>query len=166
MKKVTWENLTIDVDIIDYHMAFAEWKSFLEGKFSPIMVTKFGDMFFQREDGKVYFLDTNDGGIEDIGLLYDAFGSFINRPEVIELYLYSNLVFDLINNDMELSGNQSYMFSIPLMLGGKECKDNVIVMDLVLGNSLKGQMFNQLKDKPEGYQITGFKYAERKTDHE
>ena len=160
MRKVTWDDLTMNISDNDIHSLYEDWTWLVTGMIKPLMVTKFGDLFYQTEDGNVHFLDTIEGRIVDICSSENEFVTFINQNENVENYLLSYIVFDLVNQDKIPNKQQCYSFVLPPILGGKIESGNVQIMDFVVSVSLTGQIHRQVKDLPEGAQILGFKIEE------
>lgn len=160
MRKVTWDDLTIDLTNIDVREVYEDWNWLVNEKIMPLMMTKFGDLFFIKENGKVYFLDTIEGEVKSICNSKEEFVAFINQKENIENYLLSYIIVDLINNNHIPSSKECYSFETPPILGGKIEADNVTIMSILVSISITGQIHRQVKDLPEGAAISGFKICE------
>jgi hypothetical protein len=159
MKKITWDDLIINMIDVDVKKVYEDWLWLLNGKLQPLMITKFGDLFFKREDGKVYFLDTIEGKIVDICSSENEFSKFINLKDNIENYLLSYIIVDLINQDKIPQRYECYSFIKPPILGGKIEYDNVNVMSLAVNVSIAGQIHRQLENMPEGTTVSEFKIS-------
>ena len=159
MRNLTWDDITIDFSEINIPELYSHWSwlfDFTE-PIRPLMMSTFGDLFFQKKDMKVYFIDTIEGTLSEFAESESEFIKLINTPENIENFLLSNLVLTLIENNKILTKGKSYSFEIPMILGGKETTDNVEISDLVVWVSIIGQIHKQVKDLPIGTKISGFK---------
>ena len=158
--KLTWADLIIDFTNLNVLHLYESWNWLLDGKFRPIMMSTFGDLFYQKEDGKIYYLDTIEGHESCIADSEKGFVDFINVVENQENYLLSFLVFELKDKGLNITENQCYGFKIAPILGGKIEFENVEVMDLAVWLHIIGQIHFQVKDLPEGTEITEFKIIE------
>jgi hypothetical protein len=157
-RSVSWDDLTIQVsNISNVTEVYSDWAWLLgDEEIRPIMITKFGDMFYRRLDGQVYFLDTMEGKISCICGSNEDFNAFINKTENIEHYLMSNLIYVLINQGKVTSLYQCYSYKILPVLGGESRAENVEIMDAVVNISITGQIHRQVKDLPEDTVINKF----------
>ena len=59
MRNITWDDLTIILNIKDAKNAYEDWHWRLNGKFQPLLITKFGDLIFtaQRRQGIFFGYD-------------------------------------------------------------------------------------------------------------
>jgi hypothetical protein len=161
LRNITWDDLTINNGLADCKVIYADWNWLLTGIIRPLMISKFGDMFFQRQNGCIYFLDTLEGTVSDICDSEDEFEVYINQVENIEKYLLSDFVYELVNSNQIPNESECYSFLVPPVLGGKIGIDNISIMNLAVSMSLLGQLHRQVKNMPEGYKITDFKLIDR-----
>lgn len=156
MRNITWSDLTIQ----DLTKSYKDWAWLLGNvHIKPLMITKFGDLFYQTVNGEVYFLDTIEGTDSYICSSNEEFVKFINEKENIEHYLFSNLVYDLINQGKVPAAHQCYSYKVLPVLGGQIGIENVEIMDAVVSISITGQVHRQVRDLPEGTVIKGFKLS-------
>lgn len=157
---MNWNDLLIDLKKINIIELYSDWKWILSGKINPIMMSKFGDLFFEKTDGKIYFLDTIEGNVVEICDGIDDFKKFINEEENIENYLLSYLVFELKKLLPLPKENQCYAFKISPILGGEIVSSNVEIIDLNVSLSILGQIHNRIKNLDEGTKISEIKFKE------
>lgn len=159
MRNLTWDDITIDLSEMNIPELYSDWSwlfDFME-PIRPLMMSTFGDLFFQKKDMKVYFIDTIEGTLSEFAESESEFIKLISIQENIEKFLLSNLVLTLIENNKILTKGESYSFKIPMVLGGKATADNVEVSDLAVWTSIIGQIHKQVKDLPPGTKLGGFK---------
>lgn len=144
MKNITWDDLVFNPKEYDIQEVYSDWTWLLNGQIKPLMISQFGDMFFQRKDGKVCFLDMMEGEIVDICPSEESFIEFINQKENIEDYLFSDLIFSLKNSGKIPNKDECFIFTIPPVLGGQISVDNVSIMSFKVVVSLAGQLHRQI----------------------
>ncbi len=75
-------------------------------------------------------------------------------------YLLAGLAIAAHQSDLVLSDEEVYSFKVPPMLGGQFKVSNMEASSFVVSTNIAGQIHNQLKDLPEGAQITGFNISD------
>lgn len=158
--KLTWDDLLIDFQNQDLLDLYEPWNWLLNGKFRPIMMSTFGDLFYQEKDKKIYYLDIMEG--QEVFIVEDEknFSDFTNNAENLETYLLSYLVCELKTKGLKIGENQCYAFKIAPILGGKVESNNVEIMYLRVWLHIMGQVHFQIKDLPKGTKIKGFKITD------
>lgn len=133
MRKLTLNDITIDFSEINISELYSDWSWLFDFSepIRPLMMSTFGDLFFQKKDMKVYYIDTVEGTLTEFAESESEFNKLISVPENMENYLLSNLVFTLIEENKILTKGKAYSFKIPMVHGGKITSDNVEILDIV-----------------------------------
>jgi hypothetical protein len=118
----------------------------------PSLVTAFGDVFFQAENG-IWLLDTLRGRFERICASRQELDAMLANDEVRTHYLLALLVDEAEQHGEKLGPGQCYDFEMPLVLGGNADYANVERMDFVVAVHLRGQIHDQVRNLPAGTPI-------------
>ena len=132
-------------DMVD---ALDSWRWLGIDKFRPLLVTAFGDIFFDTPSG-IQFLNTIDGSLkyaaEDmLNGLYWLLSSSDGR----EKWLLEILVRGAQARGQILAAGQCYDFKIPPALGGAMDVGNVHMTNFAVKMNIAGQMHRQAKALP------------------
>jgi hypothetical protein len=123
------------------------------------VVTSFGDLFFQDDDG-IWFLDTLGGSLERVCDSLEDLEAILNTADGQNQYLLAGLVLDATERGLSLEPGQCYDFAVNPVLGGELEIDNVEVQDFVVAVNIAGQIHEQCKDLPPGTPISEIKIVE------
>lgn len=142
--QLTWPDLIVeDIAPEEFERWIAPWSGFISGRVAPAFMNKFGVWFLRRPEGAVEMLDVFTGDIERIAETYEAFVSEVNDRAWQEIYLASQLVFELHKSGKVPGPKQCYAVSPPAVLGGPNpmsgdpiAIDQVMVMDIDVWQSL------------------------------
>ena len=159
LNNLSWDDITISFNNLNLQLIYQDWNWLINETIRPIMMSTFGDLFYQKKDLKVYYLDTLEGNEKYITNTESEFIEFINIKENQENYLLSELVFNLINKGFILKEKQCYSFIIPPIIGGKAETNNVKIINIPIWISIIGQLHKQVKELPIGTKINKFKIS-------
>ena len=155
--KLTWDDLLIEKPKHDPERLLEEWRWLLDGTFQPIVWSKFGDCFIERESGAVELLDIVGGSVRKVADSPDHFQKLVNERANQGEWLLSHLIWELHQRGTIPKEGECYALKIHPALGGKLELDNIIVMSHLIWSSMSGQLYRQLRTMPPGSVITGFK---------
>ena len=144
MIRLTWSDLLIqDISPEDFRRWISHWAGVVGGRLAPAFMSKFGMWFLRRPEGHVEMLDVFTGGIERIADTYEAFIAEVNEQSWQEVYLLSELVYQLHGEGKVPSLGQCYALAPHPALGGPnpmlgQSVDSqfVMVMDIDVWQSL------------------------------
>ena len=159
MENISLTEITISFSKIDIKELYSDWNWLLNENINPIMMSTFGDLFFQKNDDTIYFLDIMEGNIKIITNNIQNFKIFMSNVENQKNYLLSELVETLKENGFHLKKDQCYSFIKPHVLGGSNDLSNIEISDLSVWISIIGQIHNQVKDLPKGTKIQGVNFT-------
>lgn len=147
--------LFVDMDKIDLQSAYEEWLWLLgDFNYGVIAISCFGDWFVQSSDGKVHMIDATAAEFRRVADNVDEFRSLLGSIETRDEYFFASFIKYLVMEEkLVLQPNEIYAFKHPLFLGGKVEPANVQVIDFIVANSFHSQLFEQVKDIPDGAEI-------------
>ena len=154
-QRLNLSDATIDLTAVDCARLLSDWSWLVEGQYSPLLMTAFGDLFLQSDDGHVWFLDLVSGEFNDVARCRDDWAEMFNEAQTVEEWLMPGLVEALLEQGMSLAEGSCYGYRIPPVLGGKIEIENIEQTDLSVYYSITGQIHRQVKDLPPGTPISG-----------
>jgi hypothetical protein len=128
-----------------------EWAG-LEGKV-PLFASPFGDVFLRSDDG-CWFLSVVDGTLTRCWEGVEALRAELDTPEGRTRYLMAELASEAERAGIVPGAKEVYDFKHPPVAGGPVAVDNVQAMDFVVSVNIAGQIHGQVKDLPEGAEIS------------
>lgn len=135
------------------------WLDFKGNK--PILVTAFGDVFFQADEG-IWFLDTTDGKLTPVCRSREELNAILSTEEGRDCYLFAPLVDQAASQGQGLGPGQCYDFKIPPILGGAMEYANMAAADFMVALDIRGQIHDQVRALPAGTRIKEIKVAPSK----
>ncbi|MEL6108826.1 MAG: T6SS immunity protein Tdi1 domain-containing protein [Planctomycetota bacterium] len=151
--KITWNELTINPDGLDFDALLAEWRWLVPNSMSPVVVSALGDLFLVDADGLVHWLDTGTGQLTRVADSAAQFKERMQQPENANEWFVPQLIGDLIEAGAVLQPGECYSCDVPLGLGGELRPENVKPTDILVHFSMAGQIFSQVHDLPPGTKI-------------
>ena len=152
--------LTISPSAVDLERGLESWDWLCFDGLTPILVSSFGDVFFDSLDG-IQFLDTIEGKLKrianDRGDLKRLLSTVKGQDELFlgGLVLAARDQFGLVLEDGEC-----YDFKVSPALSGSFAPENMQKMSFVVKLNLCGQLHKQIKDLPPGTKINSFKFSD------
>jgi hypothetical protein len=148
MSRLAWSDLIIDdISPDQFRNWLAPWAGIVVGRVSPLFLNKFGFFFLRRPEGHVEVLDVFTGQLDRAADSYDNFVREVNEEWWQEVYLLSELVFQLHAAGKVPGPGQCYAIGPHPTLGGPNPVNGdtidpkfVMVMDVVVWQSLCAQM--------------------------
>jgi hypothetical protein len=139
---------------IDWAAVLSEWAWLLPTDLTVWMVNRFGDIVFVAEDGWVGFLDIGAGTVSRIADSRDHFFALVDQSENADLWFLISLTDECVAAGMRPTASQCYGFKVAPIFDGKYVPENVEIADLVTNYRLLAQMHGQIKDLPDGTQVS------------
>lgn len=151
-----WKRLTIDTADLDCDRLLSDWRWLVPASLRPFALTMFGDWFFEDSAGRVVFLDTVGAELSEIAPSRQAFFTERTKPENLDQWFMAGLALLCWENGLRPGPGQCLSFKIPPVLSGPLEFDNIEVSDLMVHESLSGQIHRGVRDLPDGTQIERF----------
>lgn len=150
------EQYTIALSDLNVAEVLGEWRWLLPATYEPKILTKFGDWFFDAQNGRIQFLDLLEGTLNDLCAVCDFQPA---DPDFIETYK-GELSVDWVEvcrtRNLMLGPGQCFGWRVHPMLGGRFESANIQVFTLAVYESMLGQSFRQIKGQGKEFKITGF----------
>ena len=148
MSRLAWPDLLIeDISPDQFSDWLAPWSEVVIGRVSPVFLNKFGFIFLRRPEGQIEVLNVFTGQLERVADTYDNFIREVNEQWWQEIYLLSELVFQLRAAGKVPGRGQCYALCPHPALGGPNPINGdaidpkfMVVMDVVVWQSLCAQM--------------------------
>lgn len=137
----------------DWEKLLADWQPLLPAQGSPWLLTKFGEVFFCHEDGKIGMLQVSGFQYQVVANDKRDFQEWLVDPDKMTEWFLAPLVDRLEASGRQLKPEQCYSFITPLGLGGGLTIENVMVIPIREHFGCWGDVFRQLKDIPYGGQV-------------
>jgi hypothetical protein len=143
MSRLTWADLLVQIDPVTCQRWLEPWSRVVSGQIAPEFLNKFGSWFFRRPEGHVEMLNVLTGKVEKIADSYDEFIGVVNEQWWQEVYLLSELVYELHQVGKVPEPGQCYALAPHPALGSPNPANGepvdprfVTVMDIGLWQSL------------------------------
>jgi hypothetical protein len=137
-----------------YEQALDSWSWLdLAGK-TPQFASLFCDLFLESPEGW-WYLDTIEGGLEQVWQTGAQLQAALNTPEGRDQYLLLGLAKEAERRGVSLAENEVYSLTPPPVLGGELDAANISALDFVVAVDLAGQIHDQVRKLPPGTPISG-----------
>jgi hypothetical protein len=147
------DDLTIDISSLDLADLRENWKWLIADMTQVLIISKLGDMFLQGKNEAIYWLDTGAGLLTQIAGSINEFDSLLKEDDNINEWFLPHLIDELEDNGQMLAKNQVYSFVKPPAIGGEYVAGNVKATDISVHFAFTGQIFEQIKDLPNGTKV-------------
>ncbi|MEM8671971.1 MAG: T6SS immunity protein Tdi1 domain-containing protein [Planctomycetota bacterium] len=158
--RITWNELTIDPDGLDFDSLLEEWRWLVPETMSPVVVSALGDLFLRDQDDSIHWLDTGTGQLSRVADSPNEFKQLMQQPDHANEWFIPQLIGDLIESGAVLGTGECYSCDVPPGLGGEFTVDNVKPTDIRVHFSMFGQIFFQTKDLPPGTPIDNIRFGD------
>ena len=147
MSRLTWTDLLVEDITPDQFSAWlAPWAGVVTGRVGPMFLNKFGFQFLRRPEGHIEMLDVFAGQLQRIADSHEEFVGEVNQQWWQEVYLFSELVFQLHEAGKVPGPGQCYALCPHPALAGPNPSNGdavdprfVMVMDITVWQSLCAQ---------------------------
>jgi hypothetical protein len=159
--RITWNELTVNFQTPGADDLLNDWRWLLGNSMRLLLVSALGDMFLADAEGRIFWLDTGAGQLQQIAGSEKEFKQLMQQKENADQWFIPQLVGDLMDGGMRLGPGQCYSYKKPPVLGGEIEPGNFEPADLSVHFSLLGQLHRKVKDLPPGTKISDIKIEER-----
>ncbi|HTU66592.1 MAG TPA: T6SS immunity protein Tdi1 domain-containing protein [Steroidobacteraceae bacterium] len=150
---VSWSQLTCTPDrdaIVDLAAAWA-WK--LTEPFSPIVFSALGDMFYARDNGEIWWLNTGSGELKKVAKNVDEFKQLL-ATDMIDEWFLPPLIEATCNVGKVLQPGECYTYvTLPIFAEGRYEPDNLNPVRAREHFVLSGGIHKDLQTYPDGTKV-------------
>ena len=139
MTQLCWSEIFIDASELDFGALLSEWPDVVAGPIGPIGASAFGDLYFQRPDGRVERLDVLEGCVHTVADNFAEFQRMINSPKWQEEHLLTSGIALLLERGMQRGAGQFYGFAPHPALAGQVDWSSVMLLDAPVWHSICSQ---------------------------
>lgn len=144
----------IDQRGLDWPKLLATWIWLVPNQFTVWLVNRYAELFLVFPNGTVHWLETDMGRCTKVAESRDDFAVKVDEDDNANNWLMIPLVDQCVAAGVTLGLGQCYGFKQPTILGGDFTVENTGV--LPIGDYLwsRGSIHEQLRDVPDGAQVT------------
>jgi hypothetical protein len=150
---LSWKELTCtpDKDAID--ALATSWSWCIGDAFTPLLFTALGDMFYEADEGGVYWLNTGTAEVERVADNVEAFNELL-REEIADEWLLPPLIEALIEAGKVCAEGECYTYvTLPVFAEGEYTVENFNPVPAREHFELTGSVLQQLQDVPDGTNV-------------
>lgn len=151
--RITWNELTVSPDGIDFEMLLSDWRWLVDASFEPVVISSMGDLFLKHADGRVFWLSTAAGELVEVASDVDDFKQKMVQKENAAEWFQPQLVGNILAQGKQLTAGEVFSPTVPMVLGGELAPDNFEATDMHVHFGMLGQIHVQVKDLPPGTTI-------------
>jgi hypothetical protein len=135
--------------IVDLQVIAKDWQWLMElDRFKLLAISPFGDLLLQDETGKISLLDINAGELEE------TVGEEADPAQLFPIAFDDHIAKSYREAGLVLSPGKCYGYKRPGVAGGSIEPANVYVATLPEYVSFMGDFHHQIKDIPDGTNVT------------
>ncbi len=148
------EQYLLPADRSDWAELLANWQPLIPRQSIPWLLTKFGEVFFHQPDGKIGMLQVSGFQYQVVAKDKADFQERLIDPDNMSEWFLAPLVDRLESSGRAIGQGQCFSFITPLGLQGRLAADNVMIIPIREHFGCWGEVFQQIKDMPDGSRIT------------
>jgi hypothetical protein len=152
--ELSWDDMAIHKNDYEAGKLLAGWRWLVDESFSVILPTVLGDLFLERCDGTIWFLDTCGGQLEQVAKRYDDFKSLLQDQQRLRDWFATDLLADLLTSGLRRNAGECFSPTLPPILGGKIEPSNFHACSLLAHQALLGPLHEKVRQLPPGTPIT------------
>jgi len=137
----------------DWTELLSDWQPLIPQQSAPWLLTKFGEVFFGQHDGKIGMLHVSAFQYQVVAKDKTDFQEWLVDPDKMSEWFLAPLVDQLESSGRTLGPDRCFSFITPLGLQGRLAADNVMDIPIREHFGCWGEVFQQIKDMPDGSQI-------------
>jgi hypothetical protein len=147
------DDFTISTTNLDIPDLIDCWKWLLKKIDKVLLISKLGDMFLIGQNDAIYWLATDTGTLTTIANSTEEFEQLLQDEENLDNWFLPSLLEQLHEAGKMLKQNQVYSFKMMPIIGGEYTVENIEPTDISVHFTFTGQIFEQVKDLPDGTPI-------------
>lgn len=150
---MSWNKVTFTPDKVTEDAIIASWMWLIQNPVKPLLFSILGDMFFAKQNGAVYWLNTGAGEITLIADSEQQFKSLLNT-DIVETWFLPELICDLYKANKIPKINECYTYvTLPILSEGKYEVLNLNPVPASEHFALTSDIHQQILDLPDGTKI-------------
>ncbi|UPG85895.1 DUF1851 domain-containing protein [Luteibacter aegosomatis] len=151
--ELSWNDLTCTPDKAAIEALADAWRWRIGDAFTPLVFTALGDMFYEADEGGVYWLNTGTAEVERVADDVDDFNARL-REDVAEDWLLPPLIEALIEAGKTREDGECYTYvTLPIFAEGEYAVENLNPVSAREHFELTGSILQQLQDVPDGTKV-------------
>lgn len=141
--------------------ALGAWRWLNPPNEAPILISAFGDMFFQARNGSVLMLDTLEGMLKPVaGSVAELRDRLLSSNEAQDELLSSVWTQAARRSGLTLGPGECFDWTIAPMLGGAFAVENITVQSFAVAVDIAGQLHEQVRNLPPGTKINSVSFSD------
>jgi hypothetical protein len=153
MKLTDLQKYLLPVERGDWSELLSSWSELLPSDASPWLLSRFGELFMEQADNKIGMLQVSGFQYHIVAEHKQDFEEWLADPDKMAEWFLAPLVDRLVSVGKILPTENCYSFITPLGLGGQLTEDNVMMIPIKEHFIYFGEIFQQIKDLPDGAQV-------------
>ena len=142
-----------DITKIDFEHILSAWQWRIADMRAAIMVTVWGDIFFEGNDEGIYWLRTDTGSLTKVAESNEHFQSLLRDQTNIDNWFSPPLLEELYNLGKSLKKDEVFSFQMLPVIGGEYSIENIVPCSISVHFANAGQICEQIKDLPDGTKV-------------
>lgn len=126
---------------LDGERLLSSWRWLVRADFQPVLCTAAGDLFLQRGNGAVFWLDVGNGALRSVAPSGEALDEQAREPERFEEWFKPALVEAARRRTRALAPGECYSYALPPRLGGSASAENLAPRALAEHFDAIGRLF-------------------------
>jgi hypothetical protein len=153
MKLADVQKYLLTIERNDWNEILRDWSELIPANSTRWLLSSFGELFFIQPDGRIGQLQVSAFQYQVVAQNTQDFEEWLDDPDKLTDWLLAPLVDLLAAAGKQLKPDSCYSFITPLGLGGQLSADNVMVIPIREHFCCFGEIFQHIKDVPDGDQI-------------
>ncbi|HLY71360.1 MAG TPA: T6SS immunity protein Tdi1 domain-containing protein [Puia sp.] len=120
---------------------------------SVIMVTVWGDIFFEDNNKAIFWLQTDEGNLSKVADSNQDFQLFLKDENKIDNWFLPLLLEKLYNAGKILKEDEVFGFLKMPVLGGEYSIEKIVPCSMSVHFTFTGEICEQIKDLPDGTKV-------------
>lgn len=142
-----------DITKIDFEDILSSWQWRIADMRGVVIVTVWGDIFFEGNDDGIYWLQTDDGSLTKVAESNEHFQSMLKDKSNIDNWFMPSLLEELYNSGKTLKEDEVFSRQKSPVIGGDYSLANIVPCSMSVHFTFAGQICEQIKDLPDGTKV-------------
>jgi len=152
---ISWDEITVSLEGIDSAALLLTWRWLVPEGLKPVVLTAMGDLFLlDPATGEIQWLDVASGELTVVASSGEDLQELMSEEENAQNWFMPEAVTAMRKAGSVLGDHQVYSLEHPAILGGEFKLDNIMPTDVYVHFNVHGQIHEQVKDLPEGTEIS------------